>query len=161
MAAIAAPMTADQAKQALERSKAALSNLRAKAATAAGHMSAAAGAAGHELLGFATLGGVAWASGYWGSDYITFWGIDFRPVIGAALGLAGLAAILFGMPSGRYGLSLGRGFVGAWLAEGAASMGAQRRTNVAGVGALPDYGTPNHAMHDHVQVSRAQPSWAT
>jgi len=146
-------LSAADANAAADRARKALSNLRAKMATGQEHLYTAAGAGGHELIGYAGLSSTAWASGYWGSDFLTFWNIDFRPVLGAALQLAGLVALVFGMPVGRYGLSVGRGPFAAWLAERSYGMGASARQPSTGArGSLVDTG---HPMHRDVEVTRS------
>lgn len=147
---MAEQMTAAEARSLAERSRAALRGIRNKVTAAKANTAAALGTAGHELLGHFSLGLSSYLSGYFGQK-LQFWGgVDIRPVAGGLLQLAGLGALIFGMPVGAYGVSVGRGPLGSWLAERAyvsgarmANPSAQRQPGATySIRGLPDSGHP-------------------
>lgn len=110
-------MSAQEARSYAERVRNQVARMRKAASTATENASAVAWDVGHELVGYATLDASSFAAGYFGQDKLAFLGVDFRPVVGGLLQLAGFGALLFGYPAGRWAVSGGRGFLASWMAE--------------------------------------------
>jgi hypothetical protein len=156
-------LSISEANALAERSKRTLERIRAGIKTAQTNTMAVLGRGGHEIIGFVGLGLSSWLAGYYGQDKLQWWGVDIRPVVGLAAQLAGLGALLWGMPAGAYGLSVGRGPIGSWLAERAYVRGAHmalpkdRRADAGAVSirGLPDRSHPMYGANAEVTFTRS------